>query len=76
MNFNVVTYVIIQAPAVEIVSSISGAVESQSVENTATSTPPIDSSTPPSEQQASAAPQAVQPDSSVDYEVSLSTYTV
>merc|ERR1712106_1245890 len=52
----------------EVASSLSAAVESQSVESSATVTPPIDSSTPPSPNQASAAPQAVQPDS-VDYEV-------
>merc|ERR1711892_688828 len=52
----------------EVASSLSAAVESQSVESSATVTPPIDSSTPPSPHQASAAPQAVQPDS-VDYEV-------
>merc|ERR1712106_292081 len=52
----------------EVASSLSAAVESQSVESSTTVTPPIDSSTPPSPNQASAAPQAVQPDS-VDYEV-------
>merc|ERR1711892_8984 len=52
----------------EVASSLSAAVESQSVESSATVTPPIDSSTPPSPNQASAAPQVVQPDS-VDYEV-------
>merc|ERR1712123_135152 len=52
----------------EVASSLSAAVESQSVESSATVTPPIDSSAPPSPNQASAVPQAVQPDS-VDYEV-------
>merc|ERR1712123_301885 len=52
----------------EVASSLSAAVESQSVESSATVTPPIDSSAPPSPNQASAVPQSVQPDS-VDYEV-------
>merc|ERR1711892_324562 len=52
----------------EVASSLSVAVESQFVESSTTVTPPIDSSAPPSPNQASAAPQAVQPDS-VDYEV-------
>ena len=59
---------LIQVATPEVASSLSAAVESQSVESSATVTPPIDSSTPPSPNQASAAPQAVQPDS-VDYEV-------
>merc|ERR1712106_1087984 len=59
----------VEIPAAEVVSSFSAAVESQSIENSATSTPPIDSSIPPTEQQSSAAPQPVQPNSIVDYEV-------
>merc|ERR1711892_186709 len=59
----------VEIPVAEVVSSFSAAVEGQSVENSATSTPPIDSSIPPTEQQSSAAPQPVQPNSIVNYEV-------
>merc|ERR1711892_1464551 len=59
----------VEIPAAEVVSSFSAAVESQSVENSATFTPPIDSSIPPTEQKSSAAPQPVQPNSIVNYEV-------
>jgi len=52
-----------EVPEPEISSSLSA-----SVDSTPTATPPIDSSTPPSAQQQSVAPEPVQPDN-VDFEV-------
>jgi len=54
----------VQVPVPEVSSSLQASVDTASI-----STPPIDSSTPPSAQQPSAAPQPVQPDSSGDFEV-------
>merc|ERR1712183_1107406 len=58
-----------EEPAVEVVSSISTAVESHSVDHSVISTPPIDTSVPPIQQTSVAAPQPVEPNSIVNYEV-------
>eukprot|EP00092_Neocalanus_flemingeri_P025250 GFUD01027382.1.p1 GENE.GFUD01027382.1~~GFUD01027382.1.p1 ORF type:complete len:1768 (+),score=522.48 GFUD01027382.1:102-5405(+) len=59
----------VEIPVAEVVSSFSASVESHSVEISAISTPPIQSSNPPPTQQSSVAPQPVEPNSIVDYEV-------
>ena len=58
-----------QSANIEVVSSFSPPVESQSVEVPGTSTPPIDSSPPPSQSQLSSASQ-LQPASTEEFEVS------
>ena len=72
MHTNCYNILILQSPSVEVASGISS-VESQSfnVDATASSTPPIDASLPPSQQSdlTSASPEEVQPDTSGEYEV-------
>ena len=68
---NCITVIILQFQSAntEVVSSFSPPVESQSAEVSGTSTPPIDSSPPPSQSQLSSASQ-VEPASTEEFEVS------